>query len=281
VPTVAVRTPPDPGPAEVVRHVGYLDPVGPGARDRRPVVLVHGSSFGVGTWADCLEPLASTGRYRPIAFDMPEHGGSSGPPCPSVADLAAVLAGLVDALALPRPFARLGHSLGGAVAQRYLRQRPGDVRALGLVSTASRFTVDGATLARWKADGLAYPPARLAAIVAPDASDEVRARVLAARAGTTLAGLHADLDAIAGWDGHADRLAIAVPVLVVVGEHDSPGMLTAAEEWAGGLPDVTVRVVPGTGHMMTIERPVDTAQAILTWLDALGPAGRAAPPTPD
>jgi pimeloyl-ACP methyl ester carboxylesterase len=253
------------------RTIEYRDPAAdtPDGPRGWPVVLVHGSSFGRGTWEHCLPALAASGRYRPIAYDAPEHGGSSGPPAPSVAELAAVLGGLVDALDLPRPFALVGHSLGGAVAQRYAADNPSDVAALGLVSTSPRFTVDGETLARWKADGLAYPRERLRAIIGPGADDEVEQRVLAARAATTLAGLHADLDAIAGWDGLADSLAYAVPTLVIAGEHDAPAMVEHARRWAAGLGDVTVATIPGTGHMMTIERPDLTAAAIVDWLDAL------------
>jgi pimeloyl-ACP methyl ester carboxylesterase len=265
VPTIAVDG----------RRIEYRDPVGPAGRDPGrptaawPVVLVHGSSFGRGTWTGCLDALAASGRYRPIAYDAPEHGGSSGPPAPSVGELAAVLAGLVDALALPRPFALLGHSLGGAVAQRHLAERPSDVAALGLVSTSPRFTVDGPTLARWKADGLAYPRERLRAIISPHADAAVEERVLAARAETTLAGLHADLDALAGWDGRDRSLAITVPTLVIAGEFDSPAMVEHAARWGGALADVTVAVIEDTGHMMTIERPEATAAAIVGWLDRL------------
>jgi pimeloyl-ACP methyl ester carboxylesterase len=257
------------------RLIEVRDPVGEAARaagrppDAWPVVLVHGSSFGRGTWTGCLDTLAASGRYRPIAYDAPEHGGSSGPPAPSVGELAAVLGGVVDALDLARPFALLGHSLGGAVAQRFLAERPADVAALGLVSTAPRFTVDAATLAAWKADGLGYPRERLRAIVAPDADAAVEDRVLAARAETTLAGLHADLDALAGWDGLVDSLTIAVPTLVIAGEFDAPAMVEHARRWRAGLAEATVAVIAGTGHMMTIERPEATAAVIVGWLDRL------------
>jgi pimeloyl-ACP methyl ester carboxylesterase len=155
------------------------------------------------------------------------------------------------------------------VAQRFLAERPADVAALGLVSTSPRFTVDADTLARWKADGLTYPRERLRAIVAPGADAAVEARVLAARAETTLAGLHADLDALAGWDGRFASLAIPVPTLVIVGEFDAPAMVEHAHRWGAGLARATVAVIADTGHMMTIERPAATAAAIVDWLDAL------------
>ncbi len=198
------------------------------------MLCVHGSSFGRGTWQPCLPWLGAIGppAYRPIAIDQPGHGGSSGPACHSVEELAGHVAGFVDALALPRPFVLLGHSLGGAVAQWYLRHRPDDVCALGLVSTTPRFTVTPDTLARWKAEGSAFSDERLDAIVRPTASAATPGCGLAARADTTLDALHGDLDAIAGWH-NPDWLAIPVPTLVVTADADTPAIRDYAPQWVG------------------------------------------------
>jgi pimeloyl-ACP methyl ester carboxylesterase len=246
-------------------EVGYDDPFGHEPH-RVPVVCVHGSSFGRGTWQPCLPSLGANGRYRPIAFDQPGHGESSAAVCRSVPDLGAVVERVVDALELPRPFVYLGHSLGGAVGQWYQRQHPDDVLALGLISTSPGFTVDGATLARWKADGLDYPVERLDAIVSPEADAATRARVLEARARTTLDALHGDLDAIAGWQ-NPDWLAIDVPVLVMTADADTPAIQDYARRWAAGLRHATFASIPRAGHMMPIEQPELTARVIVEWLD--------------
>jgi pimeloyl-ACP methyl ester carboxylesterase len=249
--------------------VAYDDPFGD-EPDRLPVVCVHGSSFGRGTWQPCLPVIGARGRYRPIAFDQPGHGDSSGPVRRSVAELGANLARFVDALALPRPCALLGHSLGGAVGQWYQQHHPGDVAALGLVSTSPGFTVDADTLARWKADGLDYPSERLDAIVSPDADAATRARVMDARAATTLDALHGDLDAIAGWQ-NPNWLAIDVPVLVVTADADTAAIQDYARRWAAGLPRATFASIPRAGHMMPIEQPELTAGVIVEWLDHVLP----------
>ncbi len=256
------------------REVAYDDPWADEA-GRLPVVCVHGSSFGRGTWQPCVPWIGAAGAavsYRPIALDQPGHGGSSGPACTSVEELAGHLAGFVDALALPRPFALLGHSLGGAVVQRYLRDRPDDVCALGLVSTTPRFTVPPATLAAWKAQGSAFSDERLDAIVSPTASAAIRQVVLAARRDTTIEALHGDLDAIAGWS-NPDWLAIRVPTLVVTADADTAGIRDYATHWVAGLADGRLAVIEGAGHMMPIEQPEATARAIVEWLDVVVAGG--------
>jgi pimeloyl-ACP methyl ester carboxylesterase len=233
---------------------------------RLPVVCLHGSSFGRGTWQPCLPTIGANGRYRPITFDQPGHGSSTGTVCRSVDELGANLEAAVRSLQLTKPFTLVGHSLGGAVAQWYQQQHPGDVAALGLVSTSPGFTVDADTLARWKADGLEYPEERLDAIVSPQADAATRARVMAARAETTLDALHGDLDAIAGWQNPA-WLDIDIPVLVVTAEADTPAIQNYARRWADGLPRATFASIPRAGHMMPIEQPELTAGVIVEWLD--------------
>lgn len=190
------------------------------------------------------------------------------PACHSVPELGAVVAGFVDALALARPFLLLGHSLGGAVAQWYVQQRPAEVSALGLISTSPGFTVDGPTLARWKADGLEYPEGRLDAIVAPETGPEARARVMAARSATTLDALHGDLDAIAGWQ-NPGWLDIPIPTLVMTADFDTAAIQDFARQWADGLPRATFASIPHAGHMMPIEQPELTTAVIVDWLDSV------------
>ena len=248
------------------RHVEYDDPW---AADpaRLPVICVHGSSFGRGTWQGCMPFVAASGRYRPVVLDQPGHGGSSGPACRSVAELGVHLGQVLDALVLPRPIALVGHSLGGAVVQWVQRARPAEVCALGLVSTLPRFTVAPDTLAGWKEEGTAFSETRLDAIVSPEASAGTRLRVLAARADTTLDALHGDLDSIAAWT-NPDWIGIEVPTLVVTADADTPSIRDAARAWVAGLPAGTLAVIDGAGHMMPIEQPEATARAIVEWLDA-------------
>jgi pimeloyl-ACP methyl ester carboxylesterase len=254
------------------REVAYDDPRA-GEPGRLPVLCVHGSSFGRGTWQPCLPWIGALGPYRPLTLDQPGHGGSSGPACTSVEELGTHLAGFVAALDLRRPFALIGHSLGGAVAQWYQRAHPDDVVALGLVSTTPQFTVPPGTLDAWKAAGAEFSRDRLDAIVSPGTTSDVRARVLAARSETTLEALHGDLDAIAGWT-NPDWLTIPVPTLVVTADADTPSIQEYARRWVAGLDHGTLASIPDAGHMMPIEQPEATARVIVEWLGAVVPPGR-------
>jgi pimeloyl-ACP methyl ester carboxylesterase len=81
------------------------------------LVLVNGLADTKETWEAQLPAFA--GRYRVVAYDNRGVGESSAPPGPyTTAQMADDLAGLVDALDLPR-FHLLGVSMGGMIAQEY------------------------------------------------------------------------------------------------------------------------------------------------------------------
>jgi len=100
---------------------------------RRPLLCFHLSPVsGViyDTW------LAEMGRDRSaLAPDTPGYGMSDPPPAvPTIADYAAAMGDLADALALGE-FDVMGYHTGSKIAVELARQRPAQVKHLVLVST--------------------------------------------------------------------------------------------------------------------------------------------------
>jgi pimeloyl-ACP methyl ester carboxylesterase len=64
-----------------------------------------------------------------------------------------------------------------------------------------------------------------------------------------------------------DRLAeIAVPTLVVTGEHDVPDFAAMARLVAERIPGCRLAIVPGCGHLVPLERGDDLARLVLEHL---------------
>jgi 3-oxoadipate enol-lactonase len=57
-----------------------------------------------------------------------------------------------------------------------------------------------------------------------------------------------------------DLGAVEAPTLVVVGEHDKPDFRAIAERLARELPQAELVVIPGAGHLPSLERPAETAE---------------------
>lgn len=96
------------------------------------IVLVHMAGFNHVQFAKAMPLLADAGR-RAVAIDLPGFGMSDPPPAPpSVADYAAAVLAVVDALGL-ESVVMVGSHLGAQVASEVAVTRPEAVEKLVLV----------------------------------------------------------------------------------------------------------------------------------------------------
>ena len=96
-----------------------------------PLLLLHGLASNARIW-DLTAPLLS-GRFRVIALDQRGHGLSDKPDGGyDFASITGDVAAFVQALGLERP-ALVGHSWGANVALQFAADRPEGVSALALV----------------------------------------------------------------------------------------------------------------------------------------------------
>ncbi|WIV56798.1 alpha/beta fold hydrolase [Amycolatopsis nalaikhensis] len=132
-PTAAV---PDPVPLELPgRGRTVVTDVGP--RDAPALVLLHSvACTGLLTWYPALDRLARD--HRVVVFDQRWHGQGIRSPEFRLADCAADVTAVADALGLEE-FALAGYSMGGMVAQLVAHAEPERVTGLVLCSTASNF----------------------------------------------------------------------------------------------------------------------------------------------
>ncbi len=96
-------------------------------------------------------------------------------------------------------------------------------------------------------------PALARHLVAPDCPNSVFERVVA-----SISALHVDsyiktIEATTHYDRSAILGEIAVPTLVVVGEHDALTPVARERELAERIPGARLEVMPGCGHMANLE----------------------------
>ncbi len=63
---------------------------------------------------------------------------------------------------------------------------------------------------------------------------------------------------------------IAVPTLVLVGEHDRPDIHAMADALTSGIGGAERVVLPGTAHLPSMERPRDFERLVLKFLATAG-----------
>jgi len=241
------------------------------------LVFVHAGVTDSRLWNHQLEAFA--GDYRDIAYDLRGFGRSVLPPGPYAhhEDLHR----LFDELGVDSAHV-VGSSVGAAVAVDFALEHPTRVRSLALVGPALggyQFT-DDATRAGWEAAADAFEDGDLDRVadiesgiwlagvgrslddVDPGVRDLVRTMLLRSYELDDERATERELDPPA-----IDRLdELAVPVLVVYGDHERADIVDIAELLAERLDDVTVEVLANTAHLPPLERPDGFTATLATFL---------------
>lgn len=242
----------------------------PPADGRLAVLLLHGACQDHRAWTPVMEGLARAG-HEAYAPDLPGHSASAGPPCVGVAELAAWLLDLLDALGLAR-CALAGHSMGSLVALHAAALAPQRISHVALVGTAVPMPVAPALLERARSDpdsamrDMALWSHKGSRAQPPDAAAvEATLALMRSVQGRWPAGdlLATDLGAC---NAYAQGLEMArrlrMPVQLVLGESDRMTPVRATQALREAVPQAGLSLLDA-GHALMQERPRELLQALL------------------
>jgi pimeloyl-ACP methyl ester carboxylesterase len=230
------------------------------------VVLSHAFGQSSGMWRDQVPALRD--RYRVITWDMRGHGRSGCPDAAAAYSRAMTcsdLAALLDNCGAEGAVLG-GLSLGGYTSLAFYLAFPERVRALMLFDTGPGFR-DPVARDRWNAAAVARAEAIEGEARSAGASPEDRdSQAYRSARGLALAarGMLAQFDStvIEGLE------RIAVPTLVVVGEHDRP-LRSAADYLTSRIQGSSGVVIEGAGHLSNLDQPAAFNTYMLDFLDRI------------
>ena len=247
-----------------------------GPADGPLVVLIHCWTGNKELWAPVARRLVQLG-HRVVLYDQRGHGSSTfgaGLDCVDRLghDLAAVLSHL-DA----RDVVVAGHSMGGMSIQAYVGGHRADAaeRLVGavLVATAARTLGRAlpAVLAERTLGDLGFGwvrTGRAGALVARGSLGRRAVRGHAHVVRDALAATPGDvrvrcLLAMAEMDLRAGLGRLDIPATILVGTRDMLTPVRSARSLQRAWPQSALRVLPGAGHMLPLERPDDIVEAVL------------------
>ena len=235
-----------------------------GRKGNPPLVLIHGlGDLASGTWQTLLPQLARD--YHVVTFDLPGFGRSQKQNSHySPGNYATFVKWVVDTFIGVPPIIA-GHSLGGAIALRYAGTYPEALTRLVLVDAAGVL------------DRRVYTKEMLS-VLAENFSVPV---AVDSFLGNMVGGLPNplfDLDLVLDNDmlrqqllgGDPEKIAaialiqedlspylfrIKAPTAILWGEHDRVTPLRTGILLEANLPEATLRIIPGAGHMPMDDQP--------------------------
>jgi pimeloyl-ACP methyl ester carboxylesterase len=254
-----------------------------------PVVLFHGTAAWSELWWRTSDALAAR-DFRVIALDLPPFGFSDRPGTYTRRDQAARVNEVLGALKAG-PAIIVGHSFGAGAATELAMRYPERTRALVLVDAALGLTAapsdaPAAVAPKWIREILVSltitnPLATkflLKSLIAkkeralPEYVEILQRPTRRADSTSDIADwvyyfLGADRDAVS-----ADRSSYArmkAPVAILWGDKDSVTPLEQANDLKALLPQATLTILPGLGHIPQIEDPGAFNDALLKALGKL------------
>ena len=227
-----------------------------------PLLLVHGAGGTLTHWPPHLRRLP--GRTV-IAPDLPGHGQSTGAGLASIAEYGTWLVALLDALHIDRAVLA-GHSMGGAIVLDVARRFPARVAALALLATGPTLRVAPALLDGLRSD-FAATTARIARLAySRTVADEPVAAYAAQLQTVDPALLVADFQACNAFDVREQLAAVTAPTLILVGTEDRMTPPALSRALHAGLPDSTLTILDGAGHMLMLEQEAAVMAELDTFL---------------
>jgi len=249
-----------------------------GGRDFDPslptVVLLHGAAMDHTVWQLQARAFSHHG-FGVLSLDLPGHGRSDGPVPQTISEYADVVAAVLDEVGVTGAHI-VGHSMGPLIGLELAARYPETVRSLTLIGVSDRMPVHPDLLAAAEAnEHVAYDlvtswsytrSAHTGGHPTPGLWMMGSNVLLLERSRPGV--LHNDLAACNNYHTALERAAeIAVPVLVLIGEHDLMTPPEGAAILADAIPNATTVIVPDAGHMVMVERPDAVIDELLAFWD--------------
>jgi pimeloyl-ACP methyl ester carboxylesterase len=252
----------------------FLADFGKGCDPARPTILfVHGAGMDHSVWPLQARHFAYRG-WNALAVDLPGHGRSGGELLGSVPAMAEWLGDLIQALGIPAVHL-VGHSMGALIALDLAVRYADRIAGLTLLGAAPKMPVHPALLEAAVRSGPLAPAlicdwgfgqaGHFGGHRAPGSWMLGHAlRLLEASSGPRL---HTDLAACNAYqEGLQAAARLRCPTLVLAGAADRMTPTRQAAKLAEAIRAAQLVTLPACGHMMMVEQPDATLDALVAFL---------------
>jgi pimeloyl-ACP methyl ester carboxylesterase len=252
------------------------------AGEGEPFVMIHAGVADNRQWDNEFAHFAE--NYRVVRYDMRGYGKSE--PVEGEFSHLGDLTALLDYLELQQPLVMMGCSMGGGLEMDFALTQPARMRALIMVDSGpSGLELDVPTPAKFAEAEKAYNAgdldlvAELETQIWFDGADRTPGQVdqamrrLAYEMNRNALALDARQlgkrlpDALSPAAGRLEE--IEIPVLIIVGAHDTPYILAAADYMAAKLLYARKLVIEDAAHLPNLDHPKEFQRIVEAFLEGL------------
>jgi pimeloyl-ACP methyl ester carboxylesterase len=240
---------------------------------KRTVVFIHGAGLDH-SWFGLQSRYFGYHGYNVLAFDLPGHGRSDGPPLATVGEMADWVKRAIDALKIGRA-TLIGHSMGSLIALEFGARFPAQAEKTAFIGVAYPMKVSDAFLdAAKRNDEAAYDmetiwghAAQVPFSSSPNPGMWLYGDSLARLRRLAPGVLHNDLTACNGYaDGMASAAKLECPALFVLGARDVMTPPRAAKDLSGAIRNAKTVTIAPSGHSLMSEAPDATLDALIAFV---------------
>jgi pimeloyl-ACP methyl ester carboxylesterase len=231
----------------------------------RCLIILPGWADESKNWSGFQTSLAD--NFEVVVLDLPGFGGTQAPPVAwGLTDYAEYVSAFLDKITV-LPYAVIGHSNGGAIAIRGLAT--GKFRANRLVLLASA-GIRNQYKGRKKILRLITKGGKVLTMpLPPTVKRRLRRQVYQTIGSDMLVAEHlqATFKKIVEDDVQADAAKLSLPTLLIYGENDQQAPVWYGEQFHELIRGSTLAVLPGAGHFVQQDRPVEVIKSIKEFLE--------------
>ncbi len=226
------------------------------------LIFIHGAGGNSQKWSKIMED--GMAGWNLVAIDLPGHGESTGQPLERIADYAGVVKEFAETVSLPRPVILVGQSMGGSISLQAALSYPQLVDGLVLLGSGARMPCNQQMLEQL-AQGT-FDTGFLRISYGPDAPAELLESELKEINKVPQQYLYTDFNACNNYDVTEQLGSLALPVLILVGDKDKMTPVRISQFMEQNIPGSVLRIIPGAGHVLMLEKPLETKRSIQDFL---------------
>ena len=242
-------------------------------KKKSSLFFIHGSGSDHSAWSHQYGRLHK--KYNIVAVNLPGHGRSGGNGEADVETYCLLVKKLLDILNW-KDAVIVGHSLGAAIALRFVINYPQEIAGIVLVGGGMKMPVNPFILEYLKTNPPEMPSEIIDLMCKFSLAKENRSKFSAplqkSISQAKVDVLYGDLSACKNLDLTQELGKINVPTLVICGTEDKMTPPDFSRQLAAGISGATLEIIEGAGHMVMLERPAEFNMILTKFTESISAA---------